>query len=72
MSFDEGSSIDSVGETSLSSRNHESEREIRQRELRSRRGRGKETRDESRCFGERKMFERETRVSVNTFFVPPN
>ncbi|KAF3502580.1 hypothetical protein F2Q69_00045122 [Brassica cretica] len=37
MSFDEGSSIDSVGETSLSSRDHESKREIRQRELRSRR-----------------------------------
>ncbi|KAF3502325.1 hypothetical protein F2Q69_00045124 [Brassica cretica] len=37
MSFDEGSSIDSVGETSLSSRDHENKREIRQRELRSRR-----------------------------------
>ncbi|KAF2570490.1 hypothetical protein F2Q70_00002068 [Brassica cretica] len=48
MGFAEGSSIDSVGETSLSTRDHEGEREVRQRELRSRRGRGKETRERRR------------------------
>ena len=32
MGFAEGSSIDSVGETSLSTRDHEGEREVRQRE----------------------------------------
>ena len=51
MGFAEGSSIDSVGETSLSTRDHEGEREVRQRECGVVEVEGKRTGrdDESSC-----------------------